>query len=115
MTLVYRARPGLPPAPETGVALLLTQLQAEIEPRFFGKGLAPETRLEELELNGRRAYWIEGKVHAVFVRDANGVVRDETVRLADNVLLWEDGPVTLRLEGAPTKADALRIAASMTR
>jgi hypothetical protein len=112
VALVYRARPGLPPAAETGVAALLIQLQAELDPRFFGKGLGPGTRLEELELNGTRAYWLEGQAHAVFVRDAGGQIRDETVRLAGNVLLWQQGAVTLRLEGAPSKAAALRIAAA---
>jgi hypothetical protein len=115
VALVYRPRPGWSAAPETGVALLLVQLQGALEPQFFGKGLGPESRLEEIELNGRRAFWIEGRPHFIFIRDPNGVMRDETVRLAGNVLLWEDGPVTYRLEGAPTKADALRVAASMTR
>jgi hypothetical protein len=112
VTLVYRAGPGRPVAAgETGVALLLAQFRAlDI---FVGKGLGPGTRLEELTVNGGRGYWIEGGPHLLVYRDASGAVRDEMTRLAGNVLLWEQGGQTLRLEGALTKEAALRVAASL--
>ena len=60
-----------------------------------------------------RALWIEGEPHLFFYRDRDGQVRDESVRLAGNVLLWERGELTLRLEGAIARDEAIRIAASV--
>lgn len=113
VALVYRARPGLPAAAETGVGLLVTQFRGDLDPGIFGKGLGPDTRLEQVTVNGGRGFWIEGKPHLFYYRDANGDDRSERVRLAGNVLLWEQGDLTLRLEGAPSKDEAMRIAASI--
>jgi hypothetical protein len=113
VALVYRARPGLPQTAQTGVAVLLTQFRGELEPGYVGKMLGPDTRLEPVTIDGRRGYWIEGTPHVFFYRDATGQVRDESIRLAGNVLLWEQGDLTVRLESALTKDEALRIAASV--
>jgi hypothetical protein len=40
-------------------------------------------------------------------------VRNEELRLAGNTLLWVQGDLTLRLEIAGSREDALRIAGSM--
>jgi hypothetical protein len=45
--------------------------------------------------------------------DAQGQIVAETVRLAGAVLLWERGGLVLRLEGARTLGEALRIARSL--
>ena len=112
LAFVYLARPGLPAAGETGVALLLIQLRGDIPQPIIGKGTGPNTRVEQLTLNGAPAFWLEGDPHQVFYRDAAGQVRNETVRLAANVLLWQRGDVTLRLEGKLTRDEAVRIAES---
>jgi len=50
----------------------------------------------------------------VFVfRDANGEVRPETMRLATNTLIVDEGGTVIRIEGNLTKAQALEIAASL--
>jgi hypothetical protein len=93
--------------------VLLTQFQAGLEPGFFAKGLGPDTRVEQLEVNGGRAFWIEGRAHVFYYRDKAGEIRDESVRLAGDVLLWEQDGLTLRLEGAASRDEALRIARSV--
>ena len=113
VSLVYQPRPGLPPAPGSEVGLLLTEFRGDLDPRFYGKLLGSGVRLDELTVDGERALWIEGQPHVFIYRDRSGNPVDEQVRLAGNVLLWERGDLTLRLEGAPTKAEALRIAASV--
>lgn len=113
VALVYRARPDLPAAASTGVAVLFTQFPGALAPGFLGKGLGPGTRVEEVQVQGRRAYWIEGEAHLFFYRDRAGQPRDESIRLAANVLLWEQGDLLLRLEGALSQEQALRIAASV--
>jgi RNA polymerase sigma-70 factor (ECF subfamily) len=114
LTLLYGPRPSLPGTGQTGAGLLVTELRGTIEPNTsLAKLLGPQTRLEAVTVNGRPGYWIQGQAHAIFVRDAHGVVRQETLRLAGNTLLWEQGELTLRLELAGSKEQALRIAASM--
>jgi hypothetical protein len=109
---VYRSRPGLPTATETGVGLLFTQFRGSLEPTFFGKGLPPGARLEQVTLAGRPAFWIEGWPHFFFYRDQAGRQTDERFRLAANVLLWEQGGLTSDRGGVP-KEQALRIAVSV--
>ncbi len=114
VSLVYRARPGLPRAAETGVGLLLSEFRGDLAPEMIAaKGLGPRTRLEAITVNGGRGFWIEGESHYFFYRDPSGDLRDERVRLAANTLLWEQGNLTLRLESAVAKDEALRIAASL--
>lgn len=115
VALVYYARPDLlPQASTTGVGLLLTEFQADVHTAGpFGKGVPSGTRLEEVQVNGGRGYWIEGDPHAFFFRDARGQVQTETTRLAGNVLLWEQGSLTLRLESSLPKDTSLSIAASV--
>ena len=93
--------------------VLLTQFQAGLEPGFFAKGLGPDTRVEQLEVNGGRAFWIDGRAHVFYYRDKAGEIRDESVRLAGSVLLWEQEGLTLRLEGLSSKEEAIRIARSV--
>jgi len=45
--------------------------------------------------------------------DSHGKPLTDSVRLAGNVLLWQEGSITLRLEGEITESHALAIAASM--
>jgi hypothetical protein len=113
VALVYAAAPGRAAAAETGAALLLMQFRGSTDEGFLGKGLGPGTRLEPVTVNGARGYWIEGAPHFFFHQDEAGQARQEAIRLAGNVLLWEQGDLTLRLEGAMSKDEALRIAATV--
>jgi hypothetical protein len=114
VSLVYGVRDGLPKTAQPGVGLLFSEFRGEIEPAFFGKVLSAGTTLEPVMVNGGRGFWIEGAPHLIFYRDASGQVHDEQLRLAGNTLLWEQDGLTLRLESALTKDEALRIAASVT-
>ena len=113
VALVYAPRENLSRAGTTGVGLLLTEFQASIGPGPpLGKGLPPGTRIEEVVIGTTHGYWIEGDPHLLFFQDAQGRVQSETTRLAANVLVWQDGPLTLRLECALDKDSAVAIAAS---
>jgi hypothetical protein len=113
VSLVWRPRPGVPPATGSEVGLLLTQFQGELDPRFYAKAVGPGTRLEELTVQGGRGVWLEGSPHFFIYRDRAGRTTDETIRLAGNVLLWEQGALTVRLEAALSKDEALRVAQSV--
>ena len=118
VSFVYSAGPGLPATEETGVGALLTQFQGEAERQLIEKGLlndgAVETELEAVTVDGEPGYWIGGAPHTFFFvcYDA-GECREERYRLAANALIWEQDGVTLRLESALSREDALAIAESI--
>ena len=113
VTLVYRARPGLPAAAATGEGLLIGEFQAGIDNQLIEKKVGSQaTVIEPVNVNGQPGYWIEG-AHEVYLIGPDGVQLADTVRLAGNVLLWEKGKVTLRLEADVSKGQALRIARSV--
>ncbi|MBA3414413.1 MAG: hypothetical protein H0U10_04205 [Chloroflexia bacterium] len=118
VSFVYPAGPSLPPSAHAGVGAVLTQFRAELEPGLVEKGVGvgktagAGTTIEAVNVGGNAGYWIDGASHGFFYRDPVGEVRQEEYRLAGNVLLWEDGEVTLRLESALTKAEALAVAVS---
>lgn len=111
VALVYRSPPDRPVGGATG--LLVTQFRGATDPGLFKKIIAPDTTLEFLTVNGGRGYWIAGSPHLFLYLDRDGTVRDETLRLAGDTLLWEQDGRTLRIEGARTRDEALRIAASV--
>jgi hypothetical protein len=114
VTLVYKPRPGLNASGQTGVAVLITEADGRVDANFFGKLIGNGTTVEEVAVNGHRGWWIAGQPHVVFYIDANGNVRDATLRLATNTLLIDDNGTVIRIEGDLTKAQALEIAASLS-
>lgn len=112
VTLVYRSRAALPVSREAGVSALVVEVRGRVEESFFAKAAGPGTRIDPVAVNGARGFWLEGEPHLFFIRDAAGNVRDETLRLAGNTLLWERGDTTLRLEAQVARDVALRIASS---
>jgi hypothetical protein len=113
VSLVWGARPGLPAASTTGAGLLLTEFRGSISERFFQKFVGPGTTIERVHVGDRVGYWISGAPHEVVVLDPSGEPILDTIRLAGNVLMWEDGELTLRLESELGKDDALRVAATV--
>lgn len=75
----------------------------------YGLKAASLNSLMETEVNDQRAFWIEGD-HLLQIPDSNGNVEE---RVIGNVLVWTDGRLTYRLEGAPSVEDAVRIAESL--
>ena len=113
VTLVYATRPGIPVAGETGVSVLITEARGAVDQNFFGKMIGPDTTLEPVTVDGHQGYWIAGPLNVFFFTDANGEVRSDTVRLAANTLILDDGGTIVRIEGNLTKAQALEIATSL--
>lgn len=112
VTLVYRVRDGIPTSPQAGVTALVVEVRADTEPALFGKGVGPDTTIEQVTVDGSPGYWLEGAPHLFFVRAPDGSIRDESLRLAGNTLIWVHDGVTYRLEADVSRDEALRIAAS---
>jgi hypothetical protein len=87
--------------------LVLTEYRAASTPLFM-KLIDPRTRARQVEVHGDPGVYLSGEVRAVFI--GAGGLRVEPVRLAGNVLLWQHGPLTLRIEGARTLRQALALA-----
>jgi hypothetical protein len=88
--------------------LLLTQFRGETLP-YVQKLAGPDVHIEELVVDGSPGVWLEG-AHGVVFSNREGIVQEDELRLAGNVLLWERGGVTLRLEGDLTRDEALELA-----
>jgi hypothetical protein len=116
VSLVYRSRPGFPPASLTGAAVLMSEFQGRTDEGFLEKTIVgTRTTLEAVTVGGEPGFWLAGEPHQLTYIDSKGRPVGDRVRLAGNVLLWQRGSLTLRLEGGPTftKEQALAIAESV--
>jgi hypothetical protein len=111
VTSFFRAGPGLPRIYETGTGAMLTQFIGRLDRNTIGKLAAEETKIERVEVNGNRGLWVEGD-HLFFLYRAGGTVIEETIRMSDSALLWQEGDVTLRLESGLSLEAAVRLAES---
>ena len=94
--------------------LLFTEFQAEVDTQFVeGKILfLGATSVQPVTVSGDPGYWIEGEPHEIQYFDPSGREVPDQTRLAGNVLLWQHGDVTFRIEADIGKAQAVRIAES---
>jgi hypothetical protein len=113
VSLLWRARTGLPEATETGAGAVLTLFRARPDEDFIIKKLAgQDVEVTRVVVNGAPGFWIEGP-HTVFVITEDGRFIEDRARTAGNTLLWSRGAVTLRLESAVGLRRALAIARSV--
>lgn len=113
VTLVYTNRPGIKPSGQTGVSVLVTEARGNVNDQFFGKTVGPGTTIEAIEVNGHKGWWISGQPHIFGFTDVNGNPYFDTLRLATNTLIIDDGGTIVRVEGDLTKAQALQIGSSL--
>ena len=113
LSLVYRRRPGLPPAAATGIGLLVSEFRGDLLPEYVGKIGGQTTRIEQLTVDSEPAIWIEGAPHFFFYRSPDGALEERPLRLARNVLLLERGDVLVRLEADFDRERAVEIARSL--
>ena len=114
VSLVYEPAAGLPQDGRTGYGALLTAFRGRPNEEILLTKLPKSgTRVERVTVRGSDGFWLTGEPHIVYYVDENGEFLDDTVRLAGNVLLWTDEGVTYRLEAKVSRAEAIRIAASV--
>jgi len=116
VALAYESSPGLPAAPGTNLGALVTQFpDAEVAATALKKvtGSRSGTTFEPVMVDGEQGFWVSGEPHVIAYLEPDGDVRNETVRLAGNVLLWESNGVTYRIESTLSQAEALAIAESL--
>ena len=91
--------------------MLISQFRGEIDQGYYKKLIHAQTRIRFTSVDGLPAYWISGAPHVYM--DPDGLRREDAVRLAANVLLWERGDVTLRIESALPLSVARELAGSI--
>jgi hypothetical protein len=80
---------------------------------FIYKVIGPGTTVKPVRVNGGPGLYLSGAPHLVLFKERTGQVRTDPVRLAGNVLIWQQGPLTVRIEGTRTLGEALGIARSL--
>jgi hypothetical protein len=93
--------------------LVLSELRGAVWDGMVKKVGSRGTRIDEVTVNGQQGLFITGDEHFVMFFDENGSITDEPTYLAGTVLLWNRGPLLLRLEGDLTRAEALALANSV--
>ena len=113
LTLVWSARPGLPPAAGE-VGAVLTEFKPDFGDDFpyWLKSGVTTSALLDVEVNGSGGHWIEGGHRLDFnIPDNAGWQKVASSRIAANTLIWVQDGVTMRLESALPLDAALRLAA----
>jgi hypothetical protein len=113
VSLLYGPTAELPPAAPTGVGMLLTEFQAQVAERIIEKGVPDDTRLVPVSVDGSPGLWFAGAPHTLTFTDEEGAYFADDARLAGSTLVWERGPLTLRLESALSRQHAIRLASSL--
>lgn len=93
--------------------VVITELEGNLERQFLFKFIRSGTKVDRLRIFGQPGLWIHGELHQYAYADRTGAIRTDSVRTAGAVLLWRRGTLLLRLEGARSKREALRIARSL--
>jgi hypothetical protein len=104
VSVVYVARPGLPPG-TAGIGALLDEIDGDQLP-FIQKLVGARVPIKRVDVDGAEGIFVSGP-HAVYLPD------QLQPRLAGNPLLWVRDGVTYRLETALGVDAALRLARSV--
>jgi hypothetical protein len=107
VTLLYGSRE------DAEAELLITQFLARPDTDLVEKQVGLETSVESITVAGEPAYWITGEPHVLAYLEPDGEPISDRVRLVGDVLLWQHGELTLRIEGAGSRTVAVEIAESM--
>ena len=95
-----------------GVKLLVTQAEGFGSDRFIDKLIQSGTQVDTVSVNGKLGYFLFGDAHFFLYQTPNGQIDPHQLYLAHDTLIWESGPLTLRLEGKLSREQALEIARS---
>ncbi|HET7481594.1 MAG TPA: hypothetical protein VFK89_01910 [Actinomycetota bacterium] len=110
--LVYEPRDDLPASGNTGVGALITEFQARFDREIVQKYADMGTVVRRTTVAGEDAFFLSGRPHLLYI-DRDGNTLEDDPRLVGNVLIWEAGNVTYRLEADVGLRRAVAIASSI--
>lgn len=91
---------------------ILMEFRGQPSPFIF-KVIGPNARVRRVGVNGGSGLYLYRAPHVVLFQNERGNVQTDAVRLHGSVLLWQQGPLILRIERAGSLADALALARSL--
>jgi hypothetical protein len=107
ITAAWDPVPGLPVIEGTTHGAVLMRFEGDLDQAW--KEIYESTgSVEPARVGGAEAVWTTGR-HTIRLLTSEGIVY---LGVDGNVLLWRDGPYTMRLEVTLPKGEAVRIAAS---
>jgi hypothetical protein len=112
VSLVYRARPDLPAAEHTGIGLLVQEFAGDGRTAVH-KYLTGTAGVRPVTIDAGEGVFISGGDHRLFYEAPNGADVYEGGRLVGNALIFQRGPLTIRLEGDLPLDRMMAIATSM--
>ena len=92
--------------------ILIIEFRGTASPFIF-KVVGPGTVIKPVRVNGGPGVYLSGAPHEVLFQAQTGQVQTDRVRLAGNVLMWQQGPLTIRIEGIRTLNQARALAQSL--
>jgi hypothetical protein len=92
--------------------ILMTEFRASLAPTFE-KLVGPGTQARAARVGDHRGAWIDGAAHVVLFEQDGGAPDADRPRLAGNVLVWQQGALTISIEGAHTLARARALARTL--
>lgn len=93
--------------------IAISQFRGDLAPEYFAKLVPAGTAVERLRIGGDPAVWLSEAPHFFAYRGPDGQIVESTVRAAGNVLLVERGRLLVRIEGVPSRANAIEVARSL--
>jgi hypothetical protein len=94
------------------VKLLVTQAEGFGSDRFIDKLIESGTQVDTVSVNGKLGYFLFGDAHFFLYQEPSGRIDPHQLYLAHDTLIWESGPLTLRVEGKMSREQAVEIARS---
>ena len=92
--------------------VLIIEFRGTTTPFIF-KIIGPGTAVKLVRISGHSGVYLSGAPHEVLFQAQTGQVRRDRVRLAGNVMIWQQGPLTIRIEGTRTLGQARAFALSL--
>jgi hypothetical protein len=113
VSLAWRAAPGDPVLDGTDTFLTLMAVPGTTEEPLITKAAGPNVRLEPIEINGDRGWWITGAPHEIMVLRPDGDIGVLDAAVVGDTLVFSRDGTLYRLESALGREATLEIARSL--
>jgi hypothetical protein len=113
VSLAWQAAAGDPVLEGTDTLLTLMAVPGTTEEPLIAKAAGPGVRLEPIDVNGDRGWWITGSPHEIMILRPNGEIGILRAAVVGDTLVFSRGGTLYRLESALGREATLEIARSL--
>ena len=100
VAFVWAPSAALPETRDPGVGLILMRFDGRMDEGYHQKLVGLGVTSEPVRVAGRAGFWISGDPHFFFYVGKDGATIDDDRRWVGDALVWSDGTLTYRIEGA---------------